>query len=89
MVFHVCDSCKDKGVIPIYDALLNMKTLDGVQLCALCEQRIDGCHYSKINVRVRRVARDVYGVLPLIEPFLNLLSQEEAGETQKFYHDKR
>ena len=90
MIFPICQSCQEKGVIPNYDALLAMKTNDGVSLCGLCEQRIGAdTPFDEVHVRVRRTVRDVYAVLPLIDPFLEMLSEPDRRLTLAFYKEAR
>ena len=85
MIFPICQFCKEKGVIPDYDALLLMKTDDDVSLCGLCEQRIGtDTSFDEIHVRVRRIAREVYAVLSPIEPFLEMLSEQDRQLTLAF-----
>ena len=85
MIIKICQSCQKKGVKPD-DSLLVMKTNDGVSLCGLCEQRADTTF--DIHVRVRRIARGVYAVLPLINPFLEMLSEQNRQLTLEFYNQK-
>lgn len=87
MIVKTCQPCEKKGVNPD-DLLLVMKTDDGVWLCGLCEQRIKADTTFEVQVRVERAFRDVYAVLPLIDPFLEMLSEQNRRLTLAFYNQE-
>ena len=75
MKFHICKKCHTKGVIPEYHALLSMKSEDGVWLCGLCENRVgDDRPFYLVDVKIRRICKHVYSVMPLTVPYILRLS---------------
>ena len=86
MKFHICRKCHTKGVIPGYDALLSLRTEDGVWLCGLCEKRVGKNNpFYILNMRVRRICSDVYAILPFCEERFKNLSSTDNILTQSFY----
>ena len=88
MKFPICNNCYDEGVIPGMDALGTYVTVDGVEICGLCEKRVTEVKpYRYVEVRVRRSARDVYAVLPLTHEYLNWMTanNEDTDLTLGFY----